>query len=169
MPEPEVEYAVRLEWGEVMPRPSLALAQGSVEAIRARGGVAALLSRTVVRSEWAEVDTPSQVERELAAGLARSLGVAVAVFQPGAELVVCLHETAKRRTVAAFTAPGESSIVSTAFCPVCKNYAEALKGEPELGPVVLNAVRCSEACAEQHTYRGGCQLAVETREGGSDA
>lgn len=60
-------------------------------------------------------------------------------------------------------------VVNTVFCPVCKNYAESLEGEPELGPVVLNAVRCTEACAEQHTYRGGCQLAIETREGGSGA
>jgi hypothetical protein len=56
MPESEVEYAVRLEHGEVMPRPSLALALSSVDGIRARGGVAVLLRRTVVRSEWAEVE-----------------------------------------------------------------------------------------------------------------
>jgi hypothetical protein len=55
MPDAEVEYAVRLEHGEVMPRPSLALALSSVDGIRERGGVAVLLSRTVVRSEWAEV------------------------------------------------------------------------------------------------------------------
>jgi hypothetical protein len=55
-PEPEVEYAVRLPWSELMPRPSLAVAQGSLEAIRARGGTAVLLSRTVERSEWVEVE-----------------------------------------------------------------------------------------------------------------
>jgi hypothetical protein len=54
MPDPEVEYAVRLEHGEIMPRPSLALAQSSVAGITSRGGTAVLLSRTVVRSEWTE-------------------------------------------------------------------------------------------------------------------
>ena len=54
MPDPEVEYAVRIREGEVMPRPSLALALSSVDGIRALGGPAVLLRRTVVRSEWEE-------------------------------------------------------------------------------------------------------------------
>ena len=55
MPDPEVEYAVRTEHGEILPRPSLNLAQRSVDGIRGRGGAAVLLSRTVVRSEWEEI------------------------------------------------------------------------------------------------------------------
>jgi len=54
MPDPEVEYAVRIREGEIMPRPSLELAQRMVDGIRARGGPAELLSRTVVRSDWEE-------------------------------------------------------------------------------------------------------------------
>ena len=54
MPDPEVEYAVRAEHGEIIPRPSLELAQRTVDGIRSRGGPATLISRTVVRSDWAE-------------------------------------------------------------------------------------------------------------------
>jgi hypothetical protein len=54
MPESEMEYAVLLEGGEVMQRPSLDLALSSVTGIRSLGGAAVLLSRTVVRSDWAE-------------------------------------------------------------------------------------------------------------------
>lgn len=52
--EPEVEYAVRFEHGEVMPRPSLNLALSSVRGIRSRGGAATLMSRQVIRTEWTE-------------------------------------------------------------------------------------------------------------------
>lgn len=57
MPDSEVEYAVRAEHGEIIPRPSYALAQRTVDGIRGHGGTAVPVSRTVVRSDWTEVKT----------------------------------------------------------------------------------------------------------------
>lgn len=50
---PETEYAVRAEDGIILPRPSQAAAQATVDSIRAHGGPAALASRQV--TDWAEV------------------------------------------------------------------------------------------------------------------
>ncbi len=58
MPDQEIEFAVRAEYGEIIPRPTREAAQRTVDGIRSCGGPATLVSRTVVRSEWAEVDTP---------------------------------------------------------------------------------------------------------------
>ena len=58
MPDQEIEFAVRAEYGEIIPRPTREAAQRTVDGIRSRRGPATLVSRTVVRSEWAEVDTP---------------------------------------------------------------------------------------------------------------
>jgi hypothetical protein len=57
MPESETEFAVRAEYGEIIPRPSQEAAQRTVDGIRSRGGLATLISRTVVRSDWEEVET----------------------------------------------------------------------------------------------------------------
>lgn len=51
----EIEFAVRMEHGEVVPRPTLDLAQRTASGVRSRGGTAVLISRIVVRSDWAEV------------------------------------------------------------------------------------------------------------------
>ena len=55
MPDPETEFAVRAEYGEIIPRTSREAAQRTVDGIRSRGGPATLISRTVVRSDWEEV------------------------------------------------------------------------------------------------------------------
>lgn len=60
-PAEETEYAVRAEHGVIIPRPSLEYAQNTVTALEMRGGTAVLLSRTVVRSEWTEVDAERAV------------------------------------------------------------------------------------------------------------
>lgn len=71
MPEPEIEYAVRLEDGDMVVRPSRERAEATVRSIRARGGTAVLVSRTVVRSDWAEPDADDADEgREFDLGAA---------------------------------------------------------------------------------------------------
>lgn len=46
----------------------------------------------------------------------------------------------------------------TLTCPACPAWAEQVDGEPVLAPWLLNVERCTEACAERHTYRQGCGM-----------
>lgn len=73
MPEPEVEYAVRLEDGRVWPRRTREGAEVSIRSITSRGGPAVLLSRTVVRSEWTEVGAAGDAITELASWVEQAL------------------------------------------------------------------------------------------------
>jgi hypothetical protein len=57
-----VEYAVRLEYGEVVERSSLHLAERMVAAITSRGGTATLMTRKVVRTDWTEI--PEQLAHQ---------------------------------------------------------------------------------------------------------
>lgn len=124
------------------------------DGIRTRGHLLGLLDRS---------GEPSQVGADIAAAnapfFAQSLSVTVSDLQPGAEPVVCLHEHAQQTIKTTATAYEQIQVVNTIYCPVCKNYAEQLEGQPFLAPVVLNARRCTQACTEQHTYRTGCLLA----------
>lgn len=54
MPETVTEYAVRGEYGEIIPRPSRVAAQATVDGITSRGGAAVLVTRQVTWTEWAE-------------------------------------------------------------------------------------------------------------------
>lgn len=54
MPETVTEYAVRREYGEIIPRPSRVAAQATVDGITSRGGAAVLITRQVTRTDWAE-------------------------------------------------------------------------------------------------------------------
>lgn len=65
MTDPMVEYAVGAEHGEIIPRPTQAAAQQTVDGIRAHGGTAVLLSRTVVRSDWVEVEPGDRYDVEV--------------------------------------------------------------------------------------------------------
>lgn len=50
----ETEYAVRAEGGVIIPRPSQAAAQQTVDGITSRGGTAVLVTRQVTWTDWAE-------------------------------------------------------------------------------------------------------------------
>ena len=116
MPEPEVEYAVRAEHGEIIPRPSLAAAQRTVDGIRGHGGVAVLVSRTVQRSDWAE-------------GLAPADGPTVMVPENGYDLLV---RTAKH-------------VVQYGFAGSAQYAADALRAAGESVPDPLPPGKTTEA------------------------
>lgn len=56
MPETVTEYAVRLEYGQIWPRPSREAAETSIRGVLSRGGTAVLVTRQVTRTDWAEPD-----------------------------------------------------------------------------------------------------------------
>ena len=93
----EIEYAVRLEDGDMVVRPSREEAETTVRSIRARGGTAVLLSRTVVRSDWAEATGPADLPRSCDCGKAPDPGICprdCAPWHPAGGHCACVHAEA---------------------------------------------------------------------------